>query len=119
VLTFDTSPHVLIAMRKLFDFSRVDLDSLCNIELDLVACRAENFLGKRKNDRFENKLFSDLRAAKQSSQALGPIAIEIAVAKRSLLELPIEFRFELRDIRDRKKAGNDAIAIPQEALCPL
>src|SRR3990167_1214109 len=118
VMTLDPRPHIVITVRKLFDFTRVDFDRLSDIKLNPVARWAQDFLRKRQNDRVENEPFSHWRAAQQTAKTLGPVSIKIAVTKRGLFKLAVEIGFKFREDRSREQIGYDAIAIAQEALCP-
>jgi len=56
VIAFAARPHVVIAMRELFDLSGMDGDGLCDIKLDLVASVAEYLPSDCQDQRLEHEI---------------------------------------------------------------
>ena len=56
MFTLGTFPHVVIAMRELFDLAGMNGDCLGNVKLNSVASLTEDFAGQRKDERLQNKI---------------------------------------------------------------
>jgi hypothetical protein len=82
-----TAPHVLVAVRKLGERTRMKGDRLGEVELDRVAPGQEHLF-----DNAQYKLMADERGRQrrpdeQPAEALGPLPVKASLAERCLVKV--------------------------------
>src|SRR3546814_20877545 len=98
-------PHIMVAVRELPDFTRMDFDRLRDIELDALTGLAENGFDRREDCGFERQCLRPSRALHQRTESFGAMTVEVAAPKRCRGENPIEIGVQTPDERRVGKEG--------------
>src|SRR3546814_6247784 len=75
-------PHIMVAVRELPDFTRMDFDRLRDIELDALTGLAENGFERRADCGFARQCLRPSRALHQRTESFGAMTVEVAAPNR-------------------------------------